>query len=134
MKFQSGTPDVAGPVGLAAAVAFFDAAGEAMHRHERELVEDGLRRLCEIPGLRLIGPRDADNRIPVFSFTLEGHSAFDIAKSLDARGIAVRAGDLAALPLLKRFGVTEAVRASAYVYSTREDLDRLADGLRELRA
>ena len=133
LKFQSGTPDVAGPVGLAAAVAFFDAAGEAMHRHEHDLAEYGLQRLREIPRLRLLGPHRANNRIPVFSFTLEGHSAVDVAKSLDARGIAVRAGDLAALPLLKRFGVTEAVRASAYVYSTREDLDQLAGALRDLR-
>jgi cysteine desulfurase/selenocysteine lyase len=133
LKFQSGTPDVAGPVGLAAAVAFFDAAGDAMHRHEHDLTEYGLQRLREIPGLRLLGPRDAANRIPVFSFTLEGHPAVSVAKALDARGIAVRAGDLAALPLLKRFGLTEAVRASAYVYSTRQDLDQLADALRELR-
>jgi cysteine desulfurase/selenocysteine lyase len=132
LKFQSGTPDVAGPVGLAAAVAFFDAAGDAMHRHEHDLAKYGLQRLSEIPGLRLLGPREAANRIPVFSFTLEGHPAVSVAKALDARGIAVRAGDLAALPLLKRFGVTEAVRASAYVYSTREDLDRLAEGLRDL--
>jgi cysteine desulfurase / selenocysteine lyase len=133
LKFQSGTPDVAGPVGLAAAVAFFDAAGEPMHRHEHDLTEHGLQKLSGVPGLRLLGPREARDRIPVFSFVLEGHPAAAVARALDARGIAVRAGDLAALPLLKRFGVTEAVRASAYVYSTREDLDQLAEALGELR-
>ena len=70
--------------------------------------------------------------MPVFTFVLEGRAPAAVARALDARGIAVRAGDLAALPLLKRFGATEAVRASAYVYSTRGDLDRLADALREI--
>jgi cysteine desulfurase/selenocysteine lyase len=69
--------------------------------------------------------------VPVFTFVLEGLAPTAVARALDARGIAVRAGDMAALPLLKRFGAAEAVRASAYVYSTRGDIDRLADALRE---
>jgi cysteine desulfurase/selenocysteine lyase len=132
LKFQAGTPDVAGPVGLAAAVRFFEAAGPLFRRHDDELVQHGLARLAEIPRLRLIGPRAADRRVPVFTFLLEGMAATTVARALDARGIAVRAGDMAALPLLKRFGAQEAVRASAYVYSTRGDIDRLADALREI--
>ena len=129
-KFQAGTPDVAGPVGLAAAIDFLTAAGsEATWRHDQELVRHGLARLAEIKGLRLIGPRTAENRVPVFTFVLDGKSPAAIAKSLDQRGIAIRAGDMAALPLLRRFGVSEAARASAYVYSSKEDIDRLADGL-----
>lgn len=128
-KFQAGTPDVAGPVGLAAAVRFFQAAGPLLRQHDDELVQHGLARLSRIPRLRIIGPRTAENRVPVFTFVMEGHAATAVAKALDARGIAVRAGDMAALPLLKRLGTTEAVRASAYVYSTRADLDRLADAL-----
>ena len=131
-KFQAGTPDVAGPVGLAAAVKFFENAGAAFQRHDDELVRHGLAVLQQIRGLRLIGPRDPERRVPVFTFVIDGHPAVSVAKALDARGIAVRAGDLAALPLLKRFGTNEAVRASAYVYSTPADLDRLADGLRAL--
>jgi cysteine desulfurase/selenocysteine lyase len=131
-KFQAGTPDVAGPVGLAAAVGLFETAGALLQRHDDELVRHGLARLAEIPGVRLIGPRQPEDRVPVFTFVVDGQSATGVAKALDARGIAVRAGDMAALPLLKRFGTSEAVRASAYVYSTRGDLDRLADGLREL--
>jgi cysteine desulfurase/selenocysteine lyase len=131
-KFQAGTPDVAGPVGLAAAVRFFQNAGPLLQRHDDELVHHGLARLGEIPRLRIIGPRSAENRVPVFTFVMEGHAATAVARALDARGIAVRAGDLAALPLLKRFGTSEAVRASAYVYSTRRDLDRLADALQGL--
>jgi cysteine desulfurase/selenocysteine lyase len=131
-KFQAGTPDVAGPVGLAAAVDFFKAAGPLLQRHDDELVRHGLARLREIRGLRLIGPRDAANRVPVFTFVMEGQPAAAVARHLDARGIAVRAGDMAALPLLTRFGASEAVRASAYVYSTRADLDRLAEALLSL--
>jgi cysteine desulfurase/selenocysteine lyase len=128
-KFQAGTPDVAGPVGLSAAVRFFQAAGPLLQRHDDELVRHGLARLSRIPKVRLIGPRSPEHRVPVFTFVVEGHAANAVAKALDARGIAVRAGDMAALPLLKRFGASEAVRASAYVYSTLADLDRLADAL-----
>ena len=128
-KFQAGTPDVAGPVGLAAAVRFFATAGNLLQRHDDELVRHGLARLSRIPKLRLIGPRSPEHRVPVFTFVVEGHAATAVAKALDARGIAVRAGDMAALPLLKRFATSEAVRASAYVYSTTADLDRLADAL-----
>ncbi|HYB93838.1 MAG TPA: cysteine desulfurase [Vicinamibacterales bacterium] len=128
-KYQAGTPDVAGPVGLAAAVRFFEQAGRRLQDHDDVLVRHGLARLNAIPKLRLIGPRQPDNRVPVFTFVIEGRAAADVAKAMDAQGIAVRAGDMAALPLLKRFGVTEAVRASAYVYSTPADLDRLADAL-----
>ena len=128
-KFQAGTPDVAGPVGLAAAVRFFQAAGPLLQRHDDELVRHGLARLSRIPKVRLIGPRNPEHRVPVFTFVVEGHAATAVARALDARGIAVRAGDMAALPLLRRFGTSEAVRASAYVYSTPADLDRLADAL-----
>ena len=131
-KFQAGTPDVAGPVGLAAAVRFLETAGSLLRRHDDDLVRHGLARLREIPRVRVIGPREADRRVPVFTFVVDGLAPTSVARALDARGIAVRAGDMAALPLLKRFGATEAVRASAYVYSTRDDLDRLADALREL--
>lgn len=129
-KFQAGTPDVAGPVGLEAAIRVFGNIGRnELARHDRMLVEHGLRRLAGVPRLRLIGPHTATDRVPVFTFAIEGRAAAEVARALDQQGIAVRAGDLAALPLLRRFGKTEAVRASAFVYSTREDLDRLADAL-----
>ena len=118
--------------GLAAAVRFFQAAGPLLQRHDDELVRHGLARLRRIPKVRLIGPRSAERLVPVFTFVVEGHAATAVAKALDTRGMAVRAGDMAALPLLKRFGATEAVRASAYVYSTTADLDRLADALLSL--
>ena len=133
LKYQAGTPDVAGPVGLSAAIAFFDRAGrDAVDRHDAALVRHGLARLRSVPGLQLIGPSDPDRRVPVFSFTLPGRAAAAVAAALDRQGIAVRAGDMAALPLLKRFGVSEAVRASAYVYSSVRDLDALGDALERI--
>ena len=133
LKFQAGTPDVAGPVGLAAAVDFLTAMGkDAMWRHDQDLVRHGLARLREVNGLRIIGPTSAPNRVPVFTFVIDGKSPVAIAKALDAQGIAIRAGDMAALPLLRRFGVSEAARASAYVYSTTNDIDRLVQALVEI--
>jgi cysteine desulfurase / selenocysteine lyase len=132
-KYQAGTPDVAGPVGLAAAIRFLESAGaDRLWQHDQELVRHGLARLGAIRGLRLIGPRQADQRVPVFTFVVDGQSPVALARSLDQKGIAIRAGDLAALPLLTRFGVTEANRASAYVYSSPDDIDRLADALQEM--
>jgi cysteine desulfurase/selenocysteine lyase len=133
LKFQAGTPDVAGPVGLAAAIGVLTAIGkDAMWRHDQDLVRHGLARLREVKGLRMIGPSSLQNRVPVFTFSIAGKSPLAIAAAMDAKGIAIRAGDMAALPLLKRFGVSEAARASAYVYSTTADIDRLADALVDL--
>lgn len=133
LKFQAGTPDVAGPVGLTAAMDFLTALGaDGMWRHDQDLVRHGLARLREVKGLRILGPSSAPDRVPVFTFAIDGKSPVAIAKALDAKGIAIRAGDMAALPLLKRFGVSEAARASAYVYSTTRDLDHLVEALLEL--
>jgi cysteine desulfurase / selenocysteine lyase len=133
LKFQAGTPDVAGPVGLAAAIDFLTAMGKgATWRHDQDLVRYGLTRLREVKRLRIIGSSSAQDRVPAFTFAVEGKSPVAMAHALDSRGIAIRAGDMAALPLLKRFGVSEAARASAYVYSTRADIDRLVDALVEL--
>jgi len=133
LKFQAGTPDVAGPVGLAAAVNLLMTQGhDALWRRDQELVTHGLRRLSQVPGLRLIGPCGPERRVPVFTFVIRNQPAASVARALDAKGIAVRAGDMAALPLLRRFGAGEAVRASAYVYSTSDDLDRLAEALQAL--
>jgi cysteine desulfurase/selenocysteine lyase len=132
-KFGAGTPNVSGAVGLAAAVQYLRAQDRGnIERHEADLTRYALEQLTEIPGLRLLGPRTAPQRLPVFAFTLAGHSAAEVMRHLDSRGIAVRAGDLSALPLLKRFGVTEAVRASCYLYTQRAELDRLTAALREL--
>jgi cysteine desulfurase / selenocysteine lyase len=132
LKFQAGTPDVAQPVGLAAAARLLMSSRDVLATHDEMLVRRGLRRLSAVRGLNLLGTSEPAGRVPVFTFTLNGWKAAALAAALDARGIAVRAGDMAALPLLKRFGVSEAVRASAYVYNTVEEIDRFADVLEDL--
>jgi cysteine desulfurase/selenocysteine lyase len=133
-KFQAGTPNVSGPVGLAAAVRYLEALGApAIDAHDRALVRHGLARLRNIKGLRLLGPADERLRVPVFSFTVAGLRVPDLVAALDREGIAIRGGDLAALPLLRRLaGVDAAARVSAYLYNTTADLDRLGDVLKSL--
>lgn len=132
-KFGAGTPNVSGAVGLAAAVEYLRSQDPgAIERHEAHLTQYALDQLTRISGLRLLGPRSAAERVPVFSFVLAGHSPAGILRHLDSRGIAIRAGDLSALPLLKRFGVSAAARASCYLYTQTAELDRLAVALREL--
>jgi cysteine desulfurase/selenocysteine lyase len=134
LKYQAGTPNVSGAIGLSAAVETLDRFGmAAIQRHDAELVRRFRERAGEVPKLRVLGSlTDESRRLPVFTFTIPGLPVASIVKALDDRGVAVRAGDMAALPLLKRFGVSEAVRASGYLYTTTEEIDRLIDGLREL--
>ena len=134
-KFGAGTPNVSGALGLAAAVQFILSLGrERIERHEAALMARALERLGDVPGLKLIGPRTAQQRIPVFSFTLAKYTPNEVLQRLDALGIAVRAGDLAARPLLKRFGVAAAVRASCYLYTSPEEIDQFADALLQMTA
>ncbi|MFZ0821727.1 MAG: aminotransferase class V-fold PLP-dependent enzyme [Candidatus Acidiferrales bacterium] len=131
LKFTAGTPDVCGAVGVAAAIGFLESIRNAQQlEFERRLTEHALARLGEVKGLRMIGPMAAKDRVPVFTFVIEGRDPQAIVKALDAKGIAVRAGDMAALPLLKRFGVSAAVRASCNVYTTTEEVDALTEALK----
>jgi cysteine desulfurase / selenocysteine lyase len=133
-KFEAGTPNVGGAVGMAAAAAFLESLGrDAVQAHEQELVAYGLERLGAVKGLRLFGPREARDRIAVFSFALDGVHPHDVATILDAEGIAVRAGHHCTQPLMRRLGVPATTRASCYVYNTTEDLDRLVEGLDKAR-
>jgi cysteine desulfurase/selenocysteine lyase len=131
LKFQAGTPNVSGPVGLAAAIDLLDRIGfDAIARHDRQLVDHAARRFGEIAGLRVLGTlNDSAHRVPVFTFTLKQIPIPHIVEAMDAKGIAIRGGDMAALPLLKRFGITAAARASCYLYTTTAEIDRLADVL-----
>ena len=129
-KFEAGTPNVAGAVGMAAAVGFLQELGSgAVEAHETRLVEYGLDRLTTVPGLTLFGPPDPDDRIAVFSFELDGVHPHDVATILDAEHVAVRAGHHCTQPLMRRLGVPATTRASCWVYNTTEDVDRLAEGL-----
>jgi cysteine desulfurase/selenocysteine lyase len=130
LKYQAGTPNVAGPVGLAAALDVLDRIGlDAVRQHDDALVAHARARFARVPGLRVLGSLEVSGRLPVFTFTLRGVATARLVTALDAEGIAVRGGDMAALPLLRRFGLTDAVRASCYLYTTLDEIDRLAEVL-----
>ncbi|MCB9727849.1 MAG: cysteine desulfurase [Deltaproteobacteria bacterium] len=130
-RFEAGTPHIAGAIGLGAALEYVMARGpQAIAAHERALHAYGVDALGEVPGLRLIGPR-TDNG-GVLSFVLDGVHPHDAGTVLDHEGIAVRVGHHCTQPLMKRFGVPATIRASLAMYSTRDDVDRLAQGLRKV--
>jgi cysteine desulfurase / selenocysteine lyase len=132
-RFGAGTPNASGAIGLAAATRYLqERQRQGGSRHQEDLIGYALQRLNAIPEVKLFGPRTPENRVPVFSFVLEGHDVVDVMRTLDERGIAVRAGDLSALPLLRHFSVDKALRASCHLYNSREDIDRLADELRDI--
>lgn len=134
-KFEAGTPNIAGAVGMAAAVDYLSRVGmDAIAAHERNLVTYALERLNEIPGITLYGPRDPHERSAVVSFTLGDAHPHDISTILDSEGIAVRAGHHCAQLVMKRYGVAATARASFYLYNTRDEVDRLVEGLAAVRA
>ncbi|HZE43490.1 MAG TPA: aminotransferase class V-fold PLP-dependent enzyme [Steroidobacteraceae bacterium] len=131
-KFGAGTPNVADAIGMAAAVDYLESLGrEAIRAHEEHITSYGLEQLANIPRLRVLGPRQSKDRIPVFAFDIAGIAAGTLLHDLDDAGIAIRAGDLSALPLLKHFGVSEAARASCYLYTTQADIDEFIKALRQ---
>jgi cysteine desulfurase/selenocysteine lyase len=130
LKFGAGTPNVSGAVGLAAAVDFLSSLGRPeTWAHEQSITRHFLDRVREIRGVRILATDATSDRVGVFSFTVDGMTPSAVAIALDEHGIAVRAGDLASLPLLERFGQHGAVRASCYLYTTLEEVDRFADAL-----
>jgi len=132
-KFEAGTPDVGGAIGLGVAAEYLGAIGmDNVREHERELVAYALETLRrELPTLELYG-LPADRRGGVVPFNVPGVHPHDVAQVLDRFGIAVRAGHHCTMPLHERLGLAATARASFQVYSTREDVDALVDGLREV--
>ena len=131
-KFEAGTPAILEVIGLGAAIRFMERIGyDAMATHEQSLVDHAMSRLSAIEGLRIMG--SAQDRGGVVSFTMEGAHAHDIATLLDHQGIAVRAGQHCAEPLMRRLGVDSTARASFGVYTTLGEVDRLADTLDRVR-
>jgi cysteine desulfurase / selenocysteine lyase len=129
-KFEAGTPNAGGAVGLAAAMDFLDSIGhDALWAHEQMLTAYGLEALARVQGLRLYGPSDINERTAVFSFEIEGLHPHDIATVLDSQGIAIRAGHHCAQPLMRRLNVPATTRASCYLYNTTTEIDRLVEGL-----
>lgn len=129
-KFGAGTPNAADAIGMAAAVDFLETLGrEAIQIHETQITSYALERMANIPKLRVLGPQQSKDRIPVFAFDVPGIAAEALMHDLDAGGVAIRAGDLSALPLLRHFGVREAARASCFLYTTRADIDQFIEAL-----
>jgi cysteine desulfurase / selenocysteine lyase len=133
-KFEAGTPDVAGAVGLAAACDYIDGIGrDRIHEHEMSLTRHLLDVLDEVGDITIFGPRDLESRGGVVSFNLADVHAHDVGTILDRRGIAVRAGHHCAQPLMARYDVSSMARASVYLYTTHEEIDTLGEGLGEVR-
>ena len=129
-KFEAGTPPIAEAVGLGAAVDYLSALGmDRVREHERELTQIALAALTQVPGLRVAGPRSADSRGGILSFTIEGMHPHDIAELADRQGVCIRAGHHCAQPLMRRLGVGAAARASFGVYTEAEEIDALVSAL-----
>ena len=132
-KFEAGTPAIAEAVGFGAAVDYvLDAGLEAIERHEHDLVEYTLGRLSELPWITTYGP-PPDRRAGIVSLNVDGVHPHDVAQVLDWEGVAVRAGHHCTQPLMAKLGVAATVRASFYLYSLPEEVDRLVDGLHKAK-
>jgi cysteine desulfurase / selenocysteine lyase len=132
-KFEAGTPAIAEAVGFGAACDYLTSVGmDAIAAHEHTITEYALERLEEIPGLRLFGP-SADKKGGVASFVLDGIHPHDVAQILDQDGIAVRAGHHCAQPLHEKFNIPATSRASFYLYSTTEEVDKLVEGIYKVK-
>ena len=131
-KFEAGTPNVEGAIGLGAAVRYLQGLGmDEVAAHERALTRYALERLAAVEGVKVYGPAE---RAGVVSFTLADIHPHDLATIVDSEGVAIRAGHHCAQPLMRRLDVAATARATFYVYNTREDVDALVAALEKARA
>ena len=131
-KFEAGTPNIAGVVGLGAAIGYVEGLDRAAAlAHEDALLAEATARVREVAGVRILG--EAAQKSSVLSFVLDGVHPHDIGTVLDAEGVAVRTGQHCAQPVMDRYGVPATVRASIGIYNTREDVDQLVTGLHKVR-
>ena len=129
-KFEAGTPNIAGGIGLGAGIDYLNELGyDNIQAYEGELLQYALEKLKEIEGLRLIG--EADEQASVISFLVGEHHPFDVGAILDQLGIAVRTGHHCTQPLMDRFGIKGTVRASFCFYNTKEEVDKLVEGIKK---
>ena len=128
-KFEAGTQAIAEVIGLGAALEYVEGVGlNAVHAHERDLTEYAMEALTEVPGLRMFGP-PASDRAGVVSFVIDGIHPHDIATIADRDGVAIRAGHNCTMPLMNRLDIVAAARASFYLYTEKEEIDRLVGTL-----
>ena len=131
-KFEAGTPNIAGAIGMGTALDYVSAIGiGAIAEHERDLLTYATEGVSAIPGLRIIGT--AKEKAAIVSFILDGVHAHDVGTILDHEGVAIRAGHHCAMPVMERFGVTGTARASFALYNTREDVDALVAGIHRVQ-
>lgn len=129
-KFEAGTPNIAGVIGLGAAIDYLTEIGmDAISDHELELMEYVFPKLQDIPGLTIYGSQDLAKRTGVISFNIDNLHPHDVATALDYQGVAVRAGHHCAQPLIAHLGVASTARASFYIYNSKEDCDKLIQAI-----
>ncbi|HEM3457433.1 cysteine desulfurase [Streptococcus suis] len=129
-KFEAGTPNIAGAIGLGAAIDYLTEIGmDAIQAHEAELVDYVFPKLQAIPGLTIYGSQDLSKRTGVIAFNLDDLHPHDVVTALDYEGVAVRAGHHCAQPLLRYLQVPATVRASFYIYNTKADCDKLVEAI-----
>jgi len=131
-KFEAGTPNIAGVVGLGAALDYVQGIGlDAIAAHESDVLNYATHEVSAVPGLRIIGT--AKEKASILSFTLEGVHSHDIGTILDQQGVAIRAGHHCAMPVMQRYGISGTARASFALYNTRGSVDALVAGLHKVR-
>jgi cysteine desulfurase/selenocysteine lyase len=132
-KFEAGTPDIAGAVGLGAAIDYIGSIGlAAVARHEEDLLAYGTEAIRDLPGVRIIGT--ARRKASILSFVMDGIHPHDIGTIVDQEGVAIRTGHHCAQPVMERFGVPATARASLAMYNTRQEIDTLVGALRRVQA
>ncbi|MDI6847584.1 MAG: cysteine desulfurase [Candidatus Bathyarchaeia archaeon] len=132
-KFEAGTPNISGGVGLMAAVRYLKDVGmENVKAHEETLTEYVMRRMQELEKVKIYGPKDASVKCGIIPFSVDGLSSHDIALFLDSYGIMIRSGFHCAQPLHEKFNLKSSARASFYIYNTREEIDRFVEVLKEI--
>ena len=133
-KFEAGTPNIAGAIGMGTAIDFLSGVGmDAIAKHEHALLGYALERMSAVDGIRIYGPQSPDEHSALISFTLGDAHPHDISTILDSEGIAVRAGHHCAQLAMQHFGISATARASIYLYNTESDIDRLIEGLEQVR-
>jgi cysteine desulfurase/selenocysteine lyase len=130
-KFEAGTPDIAGAIGLGAAIEYVNKIGiDKIKEHEHSLLEFATKQIAEVPGLRIIGT--AKEKTSVLSFVFENIHPHDIGTFLDFEGVAIRTGHHCTQPLMQRYNIPATSRASFGMYNTREEVDVLVNGLKKI--
>jgi len=137
-KFEAGTPNISGPIGLAAAVDYLESLGmKNVREHEKELVRYALEKLSKVEGLKIYGPKDPEIRGGVITFNFYNNGSLihphDVSQVLDSEGIAIRSGHHCAMPLHEKLNLPATCRASFYVYNTKEEIDQFVSALEKIR-